>query len=273
MEAHVFRAFGRGDLLPNCDRWSFGEEFMKLLLLGTAGYHPNDRRDTACLMLPESGVVFDAGTAMFRVRDHLQTTTLDIYLTHAHLDHIVGLTFLLDVLHDKQMEAVRVHGESKKLAMIEEHLFFEELFPVPPPYIPVPLSGGEVLPDGGRLSYFPLPHPGGSIGYRIDWPDRSMAYVTDTTAAADAPYVDLIRGVDLLIHECNFPDGMETLARVTGHSCTTPVAEVAAAAGVGRLVLVHVNPLSKDADPIGTPIARRIFPATELGFDQMEIEF
>ena len=30
---------------------------MKLVLLGTTGYHPNDRRQTACMMLPEIGVV------------------------------------------------------------------------------------------------------------------------------------------------------------------------------------------------------------------------
>ena len=246
---------------------------MRLLLLGTAGYHPNDSRDTACLMLPELGLVFDAGTSMFRVRDYLQTATLDIFLTHAHLDHVVGLTFLLDVLYGHSMVAVRVHGEPHKLAAIEKHLFSEHLFPVPPPYTAVPLEDEVWLPDGGSIHHFQLDHPGGSVGYRIDWPDRSMAYVTDTTAAPDAPYIDIIRGVDLLVHECNVPDGMEALALMTGHSCTTPVAQVAAAAGVGRLVLVHVNPLSKDDDPVGLSIARRIFPATELGLDQMAIEF
>ena len=246
---------------------------MRLLLLGTAGYHPNDKRNTACLMFPELGLVFDAGTSMFRVREHLQTTTLDIFLTHAHLDHVVGLTFLLDVLYEKSMDAVRVHGERHKLVAIEEHLFSEHLFPVPPPYTAVPLEGAVPLPDGGSINHFHLDHPGGSVGYRVDWPDRSMAYVTDTTAAPDAPYIDMIRGVDLLVHECNFPDGMEAMALKTGHSCTTPVAQVAAAAGVGRLVLVHVNPLSEDDDPVGLSMARRVFPATDLGFDQMEIEF
>ena len=31
------------------------------------------------MMLPEIGVVLDAGTAMFRVRQHLATPTLDIF--------------------------------------------------------------------------------------------------------------------------------------------------------------------------------------------------
>ncbi len=68
---------------------------MLLNLLGTTGYHPNERRQTACFMLPELGIVLDAGTGMFRVHDHLQTDTLDIFLSHAHLDHILGLTFLV----------------------------------------------------------------------------------------------------------------------------------------------------------------------------------
>ena len=50
---------------------------MKLLRLGTAGYHPNERRQTACFMLPEEGIVLDAGTGFFRVRQHLATPTLD----------------------------------------------------------------------------------------------------------------------------------------------------------------------------------------------------
>ncbi len=57
------------------------------------------------------------------IREHLQTTTLDIFLTHAHLDHVVGLTFLFDVLYGRQMERVHVHGELNKLQAIAKHLF------------------------------------------------------------------------------------------------------------------------------------------------------
>jgi ribonuclease BN (tRNA processing enzyme) len=111
------------------------------------------------------------------------------------------------------------------------------------------------------------------LGLRLDWPGHSLAYVTDTTAALDAPYVEKIRGVDLLVHECYFPDGQEQWAKKTGHSCTTPVAQVARQAGVGRLVLTHINPLSTEDDPIGLDAARAIFPHTEIGDDLMEVEF
>jgi ribonuclease BN (tRNA processing enzyme) len=100
-----------------------------------------------------------------------------------------------------------------------------------------------------------------------------MAYVTDTTAGAEADYVAKIRGVDLLVHECQFSDSQADWASKTGHSHTTPVAEVARKAGVKRLALIHFNPLSSADDPVGLAVARAIFPDTILGEDQMEIEF
>lgn len=246
---------------------------MKLVLLGTTGYHPNNLRHTACMVLPELGVVFDAGTAMFRLRDWVSTSELDIFLSHAHLDHVVGLTFMLGTLHDKDLERITVHGEVDKLAAVREHLFNDLLFPIEPRFEMCPLRGPVEVAGGGRMTYFPLEHPGGAVGFRLDIGQHSMAYVTDTTAEATAPYVEHIQGVNLLVHECYFDDGQQHWAEVTGHSHTTPVAEVARAAGVGQLVLVHLNPLIDQVDPIGLEVARAIFPRTVLGTDLLEVEF
>ena len=123
------------------------------------------------------------------------------------------------------------------------------------------------------LTHFPLKHPGGSVGFRIDWPDRSLAYVTDTVAAAEAEYVENIQGVDLLIHECYFGDDKPQQAELTGHSCLTPVVEVAAKAHVGRMVLVHINPLLADDRDMQLDKAREIYANVEIGVDRMEIDF
>ena len=246
---------------------------MKLVLLGTTGYHPNDRRHTPCMMIPECGVMLDAGTAMYRATAHLQTAELDIFITHAHLDHVIGLTYLLEVLYLRPLDRVTVHGDAAKLAAIDEHLFCKDLFPKRPAFESRPLADEVPLAGGGRLTHFPLKHQGGSIGFRLDWPGHSMAYVTDTTAEPGADYVEKIRGVDLLVHECFFPDEYAGWAIKTGHSCTTNVARVAKEAGAGRLVLVHLNPLSTEDDPIGLDAARAVFPKTELGEDLIEVEF
>jgi ribonuclease BN (tRNA processing enzyme) len=246
---------------------------MKLVLLGTTGYHPNDRRQTPCLLLPECGVMLDAGTAVYRAGRYLQTSYLDVFLTHAHLDHVVGLTYLFNVAWVHALKRIRIFGLPEKLAAVERHLFAPALFPAKPPWPLVPLEGEVALEHSGRLRHFPLVHQGGSIGFRLDWPGHSMAYVTDTTAAPDAPYLKELRGVDLLVHECYFSDDQAAWAEKTGHSHTSAVAQAARQAGVGRLVLVHLNPLSVDADPIGLDVARAIFPRTDLGEDFMELEF
>ncbi len=246
---------------------------MKIILLGTTGYHPNDHRQTACMMLPDLGVLLDAGTAMYRVGDYLRTPTLDIFLSHAHLDHVIGLTYLLELLGQHPIDRITVHGEAEKLLAVREHLFSEHLFPVIPPFESNPLGSDIGLADGSILTHFPLSHPGGSVGYRIDWPDRSMAYVSDTTAFQNAPYIEKIRGVDLLLHECNFGDGRMEQAELTGHSCLTQVAQVAVEAQVGRLVLIHINPIPAEEDRFDVNQAKHIFPKLEVGHDRMEIEF
>jgi ribonuclease Z len=245
---------------------------MKLVLLGTSGYHPSDRRHTSCLAIPSCGLVLDAGTGMYRLGGYLQGDELDIYLTHAHLDHVVGLTYLFSIAYVHPLRRVTVHARPEKLYVIDKHLFYHDLS-ARPVFDVKPFAEEEALPQGGRLTNFPLEHPDGSCGFRLDWPGCSMAYITDTTAAADAEYVEKIRGVDLLIHECFYSDAQFDLAAEYGHSCLTPVAEVARRAEVGRLILTHINPLAPAENPLDLSTARKIFPRIEIGEDLMEVEF
>ena len=248
---------------------------MKLILLGTGGYYATAERQTACLMLPEMGIVLDAGSGICRLAEYRRTPQLEIFLTHAHLDHVLGLTFLLNVAPAEVIRETTVHGEADKLAAVRDHLFNPAIFPVEPQFQFAPLDASPqlVLAGGGTLTHFPLTHPGGSIGFRLDWPGHSMAYVTDTTAAADATYLDAVRGVDLLVHECYFADNDRDLPAITGHSWLQPVAELAAAANVGRLVLLHIGPHYKNCGAFDLAAARRIFNDVEIGFDRMELDF
>ena len=107
---------------------------MQVVLLGTGGYHPSELRHTACIMLPELGIVFDAGTSFFRVRELLCTSTLDIFLSHAHLDHVIGLPFFQPLYSPDN--TFTVHGftsEGVPVAQILERL-------MSPPYFPVSLK-------------------------------------------------------------------------------------------------------------------------------------
>jgi ribonuclease BN (tRNA processing enzyme) len=95
--------------------------------------------------------------------------------------------------------------------------------------------------------------------------------LTDTHCTGTAS--EFVRGVDLLIHESNFPDGYEEFAKKTGHSTPTPVANMAKEAGVGRLILTHLDPTLEGNDPLNLSTICEIFPHTEVATDLMEIEF
>ncbi|HEX3601113.1 MAG TPA: MBL fold metallo-hydrolase [Lacipirellulaceae bacterium] len=246
---------------------------MKLVLLGTGGYFPTSRRQTACLMLPEIGVVLDAGSGIYRLGKYLQTEALDIFLTHAHLDHVAGLTCLLNLVPPDVLDRTTVHGHKAMLAAVREHLFAEAIFPVAPFFRFAALDGFHVLPHGGRLEHFPLTHPGGSLGFRLEWPGHSMAYVTDTMATETADYIDEIRDVDLLVHEAFFAEDIGFMLTKTGHSSLLAVAAVAAKANVRRLVAVHIDPQIEDDSVFDITAARKLFANTELAVDGMELDF
>ncbi|MCC7420268.1 MAG: metal-dependent hydrolase [Planctomycetaceae bacterium] len=253
---------------------------MRVIFLGTGGYHPNARRHTSCVLLPDIGLVFDAGTSFFRVQALLKTDEIDVYLSHAHLDHVCGLTYFLVPLALGQVNAMRVHANRPTLDTVEQHVFAERLFPVAIPFAMQELTESRPVGQGGTLRFQALPsHPGGSTAFRLDWPAdseggrgraRSLAYVTDTTV--DETYREFIRGADVLIHECNFPDSQAHWCEKTGHSCTSPVARLAREAGVGRLILTHIDPQLDGDDPVDIATARAIFPNTVVAEDLMEFE-
>lgn len=246
---------------------------MKLHCLGTTGYHPSETRHTSCYFIPEAGLVLDAGSGIFRLPELIETDHLDILLSHAHLDHVFGLTFLLDILFQRPVASVRVWGESQKLDAIKEHLFSEFLFPVLPDvqWRPLPSEPFD-LEGGARVTTFPLEHPGGTVGFHLQFADVAMAYVTDTTADTEAAYVKQIHGVNHLLHECNFRTSQAEWAVKTGHSYCERVGEVAAKAKVGRTWLCHLNPLEKGDDPVGIDDAKKHFPHTQVVADQMVID-
>jgi ribonuclease BN (tRNA processing enzyme) len=230
---------------------------MKLHCLGTAGYHPNRTRHTSSFFLREASILLDAGTGVFRLEEWIHANEISILLSHSHLDHVVGLTYFLDLVAITPLERIHVYGEDRKLKAIEQHLFHREIFPVLPPITWHPIDSLSSPWQLGQASvtWFPLEHPGGSVGYRLQFPEFSLAYVTDTTSRMNSDYWQAIQGVDWLIHECNFQDHQWELAEKTGHSWCSAVLENCASYGIQRLILMHINPMAVGCDPVGLAAA------------------
>jgi ribonuclease Z len=252
---------------------------MELHCLGTAGYHPSDNRHTSCYCLPSDGIVLDAGSGIFRLIPLIRTDRLDILLSHAHLDHIVGLTFLLDILYRRPVAEVFVWGEAAKLAAVREHLFQELIFPAP---IDVKWRAIDELPSfqigatqAVTVDWRRQTHPGGSVAYRLNWPHekKSLVYVTDSSGDASAESIRWMHAADLLMHECYFRDNEKQWAVKTGHCWTSRAAEIAIEAQAKKLLLTHINPLADGDDPVGIKIASAIYPAAMVASDGDVISF
>jgi ribonuclease Z len=220
---------------------------------GTAGYHPCEERHTSCYYLPELGLLLDAGTGIFRLTAELLAEpreSIDIWLSHAHLDHVAGLTFLLDTMAVTTLRRVRVFGEAAKLQAIRERLYYALIFPVEPQmeFVELPDSTGPSLVSGRRdywVQWMPLQHPGGAVGYVIECDGKRLAYITDTTATPNSAYLPALRELDLLLHECNFDDDDRELAEKTGHSWLSAVVEVVKKCRPRQTQLIHHNPLAE----------------------------
>lgn len=257
---------------------------MQLHCLGTAGYHPSDTRQTSCYFLARDGVVLDAGTGIYRLTPLIQTDSLDILLSHAHLDHVVGLTFLLDVFVQRPVADVRVWGKAQKLDAVQRLLFDEALFPVKLRVQWCPIDGLDSFSVGPgsrtgsgaiTVQHRPQEHPGGSVAYRLSWaqPGKTLVYATDTVGDETPEHCEWIRQADLLMHECSFLDSQIEWAIQTGHCWTSRAATIAKKANVKKLLLTHLNPLSDDDDPIQIDTAKAIFCNVQVAKDSLIVEF
>ena len=255
---------------------------MHATFLGTSGYHPSESRHTTGLALPQAGVLFDAGTGTFRLpqvfgAEKGDEQPLDVYLTHAHLDHIAGLTYFIVWLEERRIGPVRVFARPEVHQAVDEHLFSDLIFPVRIGYERFTIDAGDkhTLADGSKLSVRAQPHRGVTLGYRVDTPaGGSMSFCTDTTAdPEDEDAIAFVRGSDVLIHECHFADAESHLDEVTGHSSLTKVCRLAAAANVGRLVLTHINPYYDAEHPLDVDSVRDVFAETVVAEDGLTVRF
>ena len=235
---------------------------------GTARYGGN----TPCIELTHGGgrLVLDAGTGMralgeARRIDGSLAGPLDVLVTHAHADHLLGLPFFAAL--DEPGAAVTVHAAAHVLEAVRaaaHALASPPLFPVPlmaraapVSFASLPLDGaGPTFVAGLHVHAFEALHPGGAAGFRVACPDdaRAVVYLPDNElAAADASgarrraLLQAVEGARLLVHDATYVPTELPLRNGWGHSTYAEAVRFAAEAGVPRLALFHHHPERDDA--------------------------
>ena len=149
---------------------------LSVAFLGTGGSVPTARRATACLLVMRGGdrIMFDCGEGSQRqMHRSLGLVQLDeIYITHLHLDHYLGLPGLLKT-YDLQSRAapLTIHGPPGLRRLFGDlgRLIGKTCYEVEVNE----LAPGQAVPhDGYEVRAFPVEHRMPAFGYRLGEPDR-----------------------------------------------------------------------------------------------------
>jgi ribonuclease Z len=166
---------------------------LDLVFLGTSGSAPTAARGPTALLVRRGGdrLLFDCGEGTQRqlMRSTVGLPDLDqIFITHYHGDHYLGLPGMLKTFQLRQRELpLTVYGPPglrelfTALRRVFGKLAYElELVEVRP---------GEALErDGYRILVYPVHHGVSAVGYALDEDDRPGRFDTDAADALGVPF-------------------------------------------------------------------------------------
>jgi len=265
---------------------------LSVAFMGTGGPVPTALRGTASVLITRGGerLMFDCGEGTQRqLRSSVGLIQIDeLYLTHFHLDHCLGLPGLLKTydLNDRT-EPLQLFGPvglhrllkdfSPLIGRLGYHVEVQELEP------------GDLVPHQDyEIEAFPVEHRTRALGYallednrpgkldadlamklgvdngpdlgalqrgdsvegsagtvtpeQVVGPERHgrIVVLTGDTSPCQAT-IEAAADADLLIHDSSFMTEDQDRAIETGHSTSAEAAEIAAAANVKMLALVHIS--------------------------------
>ncbi len=229
--------------------------------------------NTSCVevLCGENRLIFDAGSGLRGLGEALlgQSGESDLFFSHLHIDHLIGLPFFLPAFEKGnrlRLWAAGLKEVGGLRAALDRYMSFP-LFPIGLDQFQAEIAfhdfaRGDVLTPrpGIVLRTAALDHPGGATGYRLEYAGRSFCYMTDTAMDADAvpAMLALAKGVDCLVMDATYTDSELAKYAGWGHASWQQNAVFADAAGVKTLCLFHHAPEHDDdtLDRIAAEAAR-----------------
>lgn len=216
---------------------------MILTVLGCAGSFPGPDSPCSAYLVEADDyrLLLDFGTGSLSSLQRFATlTSVDaVVLTHLHADHILDACSYVVVRRwapDGPYPPLPVYapaGAEERLSCAYGHVGEAPLSDV---YTFHVLSGGTCRVGPFELTAEQVNHPVETFGIRLVHDNRVLVYSSDT-APCDALH-RLAQGADLFLCEASYLDGEQNPPDL--HLTGREAGEVAAKAGVGRLVLTHL---------------------------------
>ena len=260
---------------------------VRITVLGTRGSIPvSDIRmrifggSTSAYMIEAGGesLLFDAGTGLMNLtRAMLPSDTVRLFLTHTHIDHILGLPlFLAGPCRGKTLH---IYGRTRGGLSVREQiacflhpplwpaeltayagvtLHFHELDDSPagtvlPKESTAGSSAAEVRPGRFSVRWMESRHPGGSLIFRVGAAGRSVVLATDyehgsePDTNADPALAAFAADADLLLYDSQYTAAQMPERRGFGHSTEKAGLRLLQCSGARSIRFIHHDPQMTDS--------------------------
>jgi len=211
---------------------------MKIYFLGTNGWYDSATGNTVCVLIEakDQYLIFDAGNGLYKIDRYIRNNKpIKLFLSHFHLDHIIGLHILNKFDFARGIDVFGPRGLKKVFKLI-----INTPYSKPVSDIKTKIRLHE-LPTGksriGSIEFMPLKHTVYCLGYRAKLEGKTVAYCTDTGICKNL--FDLAKGADMLITESSYLPGQ--VDKSWPHLNPQDSARVAKEAKVKRLALLHFD--------------------------------
>ena len=207
---------------------------MKLRVLGCSGGIGGRHLRTTSFLV-DHDILIDAGSGVADLSVGELAAIDHVFLTHAHLDHVLGLPLMIDAVADRRNQPLVVHALPEVIAALRQHVFNWSIWPdfssLPNAEQPrlrfEPITPGATVCLGERrITALPVDHTVPAVGYCLDSGAASLVFSGDTgPCAAFWQAVNRVPNLRYLLIECAFSDQEMELAKVSRHLCPQLLAE------------------------------------------------
>ncbi|MEM2924446.1 MAG: MBL fold metallo-hydrolase [Methanocellales archaeon] len=244
---------------------------MKVVFLGTGVVYPeNDRAQSSILVKTRTqDILLDCGDGALR-RVYESGNSIDdidhLLLTHNHLDHNADFLSIVRARQEVGKNYLHIYGPvgtEQLLSILLEayNLQFDAQIRE--------LSDSEEIEIGElTLVCREAVHSIPALCFKIHAEDKNLIYSGDTEPCENLK--SLCRDqVDLLIHECSFPDGFEKV----GHATPEQLGRLISNLPVEKLAITHLYPQARAVlDGVIASIARYYSGEIIVAEDLLEVE-
>jgi phosphoribosyl 1,2-cyclic phosphodiesterase len=222
--------------------------------------------NTSCVAVEVPGeppLFFDIGTgARYFGAQQPQDGTFrgTCLLSHLHWDHTQGLPFFSPLLYEGSLLDVYAPAQEdgRTVSEVIGTVIRPPLFPVTIDQLPGTVRFHDVADSQFHVGKVKVtsrlvPHVGPTLGYRIEFGGRTIAYLSDHQQPYDGSFSvsdgarEIAEGADLLIHDSQYTTHEFEQKATWGHCTVDYAVWLAEHCHVDRLALFHHDPTRTDA--------------------------